>query len=279
MPDGSPPSLSETGPIGSPEPTATINKAAIVPSILTGKDGAKLYLIPEGNLLLPGDMVKEPGKTVKINPFYMDETEVTNHQYAEFLNRVISKVRVEGEVVKADGSVWLLLGEAAKGYEPITFKDGKFMVKDPIYHSHPVVRVTALGAAAYGSHFGRRLPTATEWLYASRSENKTVQAASGDLPRQPDNSHMEMMSGQGQTPSSEDQVLSESPVSVTQSQPNQYGIRGLDGNVNEWGILVPSEPSRASKGRRYGVLPEAVERQPWEAFKNVGFRTVLPVSK
>ena len=66
---------------------------------------------------------------------------------------------------------------------------------------------------------------------------------------------------------------------MTQFQPNQYGIRGLDGNVNEWGIIAPIKSSQASKVRQYGVFPEAVVRRPWEAFKDVGFRAVLPVSK
>ncbi|MFC1869251.1 protein kinase [Thermodesulfobacteriota bacterium] len=86
IPGGSPPSLSETESRGPLESTATIDKAALSQSVLTGKDGAKLHLIPEGQLSLPRDKIEEPGKSVKINPFYMDETEVTNHQYVEFLN-------------------------------------------------------------------------------------------------------------------------------------------------------------------------------------------------
>ncbi|MFC1869252.1 SUMF1/EgtB/PvdO family nonheme iron enzyme [Thermodesulfobacteriota bacterium] len=185
---------------------------------------------------------------------------------------------MEEEVVKVDGNVLLLLGEVAKGYEPIIFKEGKFMVKDPIYHSHPVVRVTAHGAVTYAEHYGKRLPTAAEWFFAMKRENDTKKTSSV-LAEQSSMSHIEMMQGQAQTPSSEGQSLPERPVSVTQSQPNQYGIRGLDGNVNEWGIIEPIEPSRASRGMRYGIFPDAVVRRPWEAFKDVGFRTVLPVSK
>jgi formylglycine-generating enzyme required for sulfatase activity len=65
---------------------------------------------------------------VKVNAFYLEETEVTNHQYVEFLNQVLQRVRVEDGVVKRDGHVWLLLGEVTKAYEPIVFKEGRFFV-------------------------------------------------------------------------------------------------------------------------------------------------------
>ena len=109
--DVSPPALSERETTGPLESRTFINKPAKPPSIITGKDGAKLHLVPEGELVLTGDLATGLKKFVKINSFYMDETEVTNHQYAEFLNEIISKVRVEEEVVKVDGAVYLLLGE------------------------------------------------------------------------------------------------------------------------------------------------------------------------
>ena len=153
------------------------------------------------------------------------------------------------------------------------------MVKDPIYHSHPIVRVTALGAAAYGKYYGRRLPIAAEWLYASGTKNNLMQGTSPAPPQEPFNSHMEMMSGRRQIPPDGDKRLFEGPVSVTESPPNQYGIRGLNGNVDEWGIIAPLDPYQVSKERKYGVFPGTVGRLPWEAFKDVGFRTVLPVSE
>ena len=86
---------------------------------------------------------------------------------------------------------------------------------------------------------------------------------------------METMHDQDQRQLAGNQSLSESPVSVTESPPNQYGIRGLQRNVDEWGILTPIDPPLESKEKKYGVFPGAVRRLPWEAFKDVGFRTVL----
>jgi serine/threonine-protein kinase len=247
-----------------------------LPGALTGKDDATLYLIPGGQLL-PKELSGTSGKPVRVEPFYMDETEVTNHQYVEFLNRVLKRIRVEEGVVKGDGSVWLLLGEVVKGYEPIIFKDGMFVIKDPIYHSHPVVRVTAEGAASYAAHYGRRLPTAAEWFHAEETGNDRRQSASPADSQQPD-SHMDMTRNQKQKPSAE-QIRTERPFSVTQLPPNRYGVRGLDGNVDEWGTMPSDKTSQAKGGSRYGVLPEGIGRLPWEAFKEVGFRTVMTPAK
>ena len=98
----------------------------------------------------------------------MDETEVTNRQYVDFLNHILSTIRVEDGVVKVNGDIWLLLEEVMEGYDPIMFHNGKFFVTDPKYDYYPVVRITAYGAEAYARFYGRRLPSELEWFYARR---------------------------------------------------------------------------------------------------------------
>jgi hypothetical protein len=90
---------------------------------------------------------------------------------------------------------------------------------------------------------------------------------------------MERMHGQTQKPSAVKQTPLERPVSVTQLPPNRYGVRGLDGNVDEWGILPSEKTPKAPDGIRYAVLPEGIGRLAWEAFKKVGFRTVMTPMK
>ena len=97
---------------------------------LTGKDGATLYIVKGGELILPADFAPGERRSLQIETFYMDETEVTNHQFVAFLNQALSRVRVESDVVRGDGNVWLLLGEVAKGYEPIIFHEENFLVKE-----------------------------------------------------------------------------------------------------------------------------------------------------
>ena len=168
----------------SSKPSAAVDGADPLPTILTGEDGARLHLIPGGRLM--PEMLEPSGEPAMLEPFYMDETEVTNHQYAEFLNSVLQRIHVEEGVVKGDGIVWLLLGEVVKGYEPIVFQDGKFAVKDPARHSHPIVRVTADGATAYAAHYGRRLPTGAEWLSVANggTEKDRAETAPAAKPQQ-----------------------------------------------------------------------------------------------
>ncbi|RJR53119.1 MAG: hypothetical protein C4576_01990 [Desulfobacteraceae bacterium] len=275
------PSSEVRSPIKPPDPPQVqppgLGAADPLPSVLTGEDGARLHLVSGDPL--PEQGITEPaGTDARMGPFYMDETEVTNHQYVEFLNSILQTVRIEQGAVKGDGAAWLLLGEAARGYEPIVFQDGKFVIKDSALHSHPVVRVTAEGAAAYAAHYGRRLPTTAEWFYAKGTGNakKNEVPAAKSQERAP--THMERMHGQTQKPSPNSSAVKQTrpkgPVSVTQLPPNRYGIRGLDGNVDEWSIMPPENTPQSPNGTRYAVLPETIVRLPWEAFKEVGFRTV-----
>jgi serine/threonine-protein kinase len=244
-------------------------------SPLSVKDGATLHLVPQGEVILPENFGPQSGKSVQVNPFYMDETEVTNHQYVEFLNGVLERIQVEGEVVKGDGDVWLLLGEATKGYEPIVFKEGTFSVKRPAFHSLAVVRVTAYGAAAYARFYGRRLPSEVEWLRVmggAQEKSPGPSSVSPDVTMGMDKMHREMF-----TSSSDQRSSSRIPAAVIQSEANVYKIRGLAENVNEWGTSIQSGSSRNVEEPQYVILPFMTPRHPWEAFGRVGFRTALSI--
>ena len=208
----------------------------------------------------------------------MDETEVTNHQLVEFLNRVLPRIRVEGGVVKGDGVVWLHLGEVGKGYEPIVFRDGRFLVVNPAYHSHAVVRVSGYAAAAYALFYGRRLPTEVEWLYAVSGKGESPARPAGVSAESTGTmSSMEAMHSQLQSASPGQRASSESPQPVAEFNPNLYGIRGLQENVREWTLRPQMDPTGERGGRDYLILPQNVVRHPWEAFGEVGFRTVLSI--
>jgi serine/threonine protein kinase len=271
--------------------------SAPLPKTLEGKDGVTLGLVPGGNLTFPTNFGADSGKTIGVNPFYMDETRVTNHQYVEFLNRVLSRIRVESGVVEGDGTVWLLLGQVFEGYEPIVFRDGKFYVNNPAHASCPVLRVTGHGALAYARFYGRRLPTEAEWLYALLGGNELTKRLPGNASEGRGNvaagdSMSEMMAHvyegtEAAAPGSVD--LSPMPPPVMLSEPNAYGIRGLDEKIVEWTLWRSETPSDANKNEvQYVILrgsavgqskatlsPSIILRQPWEAFADVSFRCVL----
>jgi hypothetical protein len=109
-------------------------------------------------------------------------------------------------------------------------------------------------------------------------EDKMPERPSGLSPESSGTvTHMERMHGQTYPPSYREVPL-KLPLPVVQFKPNVYGIRGLGGNVSEWGLSLGMEPS-PKKDAQYVILPGAIARQPWEAFEEVGFRTSLSIPK
>ncbi len=267
---------------------------------ILAKDGAMLHFVPGGEVTIPKNFGSEAGNVLKINPFYMDEASVTNHQYVEFLNHVLPKLTIDGSVVQNEKDIWLLLGEVMEGYEPIVFRDGKFYINNMAYASLPVLRVTAHGASAYARFYGRRLPTEAEWLYALKEGIKTQTRNSGMSTESagrisPEKWMGEMTGGMhGQDPksTSRSQTSSLTPYSVLDFSPNAFGIRGLNQDLGEWGLRIIKEPFKGKLHEvGYVVLgwPEntsrnedrdlsSIARHPWEAFEEVGFRCVQDVT-
>jgi serine/threonine-protein kinase len=250
--------------------------------LILAEDGASMHFVPAGVVILPENNSSQPGRSVKVNPFYMDETLVTNHQYVEFLNHQLSMIRVERGVVHVEDEIWLFLGEVLEDYEPIAFQKGEFRVSKIAYAALPALRVTAYGASSYARFYNRRLPTYTEWLHAlgnGDSHTEVHSPAGGDSREEEKGGamHGQMHSQEKSNisrPKSSDSKLS----SVMNDQPNKYGIRNLNKNIMEWGLRVSDATSRDNiREAEYVVLPSTILRHPWEGFEEVGFRCVREV--
>jgi len=278
-----------------PGPETASASADNLSKMLRGKDGAELYLVPGGTLTVPEAFGPRSGEAVDLPPFYMSETLVTNYQYVEFLNEMLSKIQVDHAVVRGEGKIWLLLGEVVEDYDPITFRDGKFHVTNPAHAACPVVRVTPYGASAYAAFFGRRLPTDLEWLQAIKEgtpkqegSSKGAESFGADSPAA---GMMERMHAQQPAPSKESGDAPPFPSPVMLYSADTLGIRGLNGNVDEWGIRksMPASENEAETGEyvilggqgkdanstKGSALSAPIPRQPWEAFEEVGFRCVV----
>jgi serine/threonine-protein kinase len=255
-----------------------------LPTLLT-EDGTTLRLIPGGTVTLPAKTATGKKRTVKVDPFYMDEAPVTNHQYVEFLNHNRSRIRVAKGVVHSDDEIWLLLGTVKEGYEPVVFRNGKFELTNAAHASFPVLRVTAYGASAYARFYKRRLPTMEEWLYVFSNEQATeeppVQKGAGTA----ENIDMEKMHER----MGQEQNKDNAPVAITQTnklspvssyRASKYKIRVVPKGFGEWSFDGITDNSKEGPGEsRYVLMPSGVPRQPWEAFEEVGFRSALSVGK
>lgn len=282
--------------LAQPKPSTlseTVLQSPITPTpTFHGKDEVTLYFVPGGNIVLPENFGLQAGKLLNLDPFYMDETKVTNHQYVLFLNQVVPRITVEQGVVKGDGDIWLLLGEVKEGYEPIVFRDGKFFITDSMHAACPVLRVTGYGASAYARFYGKRLQNQTEWLFALAGAHEPLEKAAGD------GSESSVARDMGEV---EVRILGPTPIPGRMSgnalpipspvmlfEPNRYGIRGLNMNASEWGLRMLAAPSAetireteyvvlggwgSDADKEYGI-PSPISRYPWEAFEEVGFRCV-----
>lgn len=248
-------------PVPEPVTKTTIaeqTKNGVVAETIRGADGALSQLILDGQTVADSE-------AKKIAPFYLDETEVTNHQFVDFLNQVLGRINVVDGVARGDGRIWLHLGQLRPGYEPVEFIDGRFRIKAPKLAANPVVNVTALGAAAYARYYGRRLPSVDELLLAQTADGPAQRTGLHTAPQTADTGHGHMASPAPPQPAPQREKL----FPVTHYPQNKYGVRGLSANASEWATL-----NTGQHVRYFGLHPDKppVAHKPWEASGRIGFR-------
>ena len=152
-----------------------IKKAPLIDAQITTASASSGTSIPENMVLIPagtfqrgssnGKAAEDPIQTVYVDAFYMDRYEVTNREYADFLN-------TKGNHASGGTAQFYPTDMSASppdrvGNRQIQYIDGSYSAK-PGYENHPVSGVTRSGAMAYAAWVGKRLPTEVEWEKAAR---------------------------------------------------------------------------------------------------------------
>jgi formylglycine-generating enzyme required for sulfatase activity len=140
--------------------------------------------IPAGSFLMGSDSGgddEKPVHKVRISKsFFMDAHEVTNAQYAAFLN--------ERRPESADRKRWIsIAGEENSDFlnPQIGFESGRYFAVSGT-DSYPVVWVTWHGAEVYCKARGGRLPTEAEWEYVARGGLEGAKYTWGSTDRFPE---------------------------------------------------------------------------------------------
>jgi formylglycine-generating enzyme required for sulfatase activity len=225
-----------------------------------------------------------PVHKVYIDAFWMDKYEVTNEEYAEFLNSAYSQGMIEvsdGVVHKAgDTENYCSTSGVPEEYSPFIqlHWDGNEFTITQGWEKHPMVQVTWYGAAAYANwrsakagltpcydlktwkcNFdagGFRLPTEAEWEKASRGGHHNpyymFSWGSNNLKNNEGN-----FVGSGDP--FEEEIPPTTPVGYY-DKANGYGLYDMAGNVWEWcndwwDFDYPSEsPYNNPRGPEKGII-------------------------
>lgn len=180
-----------------------------------------MILIPAGNFTMGspegvGYGNERPQRTIYLDAYRIHKYEVTNAQYAAFLNAA--------QPSDSDRRTWIWLNNEDSDTK-IEYTGGVYVAMSG-WEDHPVVNVSWHGANAYAEYYGMTLPTEAQWEKAARGSSDDRQYPWGDTwDRERVNAHG--------TPAP-DTWEHTSPVGSFPSGASPYGLMDMAGNVREW---------------------------------------------
>ncbi|XP_071490264.1 formylglycine-generating enzyme-like [Diadema antillarum] len=200
-----------------------------------GTDEVKIYLDGEG-----------PARRVTLRPYYFDVFEVSNSEFAKFVNATgyateaetfgdsfVLEARISEEVKKeieqaVAAAPWWLPVKGADWRHP-EGPDSEILSR----MDHPVVHVSWNDATAYCQWAGKRLPTEAEWENAARGGLKNRLFPWGNKLMPNDKHRVNIWQGEFPTVNTaEDGFAGTAPV--TSFEPNGFGLYNTVGNAWEW---------------------------------------------
>ncbi|MCM5663129.1 formylglycine-generating enzyme family protein [Galbibacter mesophilus] len=257
------------------ESTAEVIEKETPAPLITEKP--KDVATPEGMVWIPGGNFtqgardndkfalnqEKPAHPVRVDGFFMDETEVTNDEYAKFVEETgyvtVAERKIEWEEIKKQvppgtpkphdsllqpGS---LVFKKTKNSVPNLYDFSQWWEwkigadwKHPKgpgssiegMGDYPVVHIAYEDAIAYCEWAGRRLPTEAEWEWAAHGGSKNSMYAWGDDVNKL-NDQANTWDGEFPTRNDEKDGF-ENKAPVKSFPPNSYGLYEMSGNVWEW---------------------------------------------
>jgi len=219
----------------------------IADTIIATKSGNEPHEIPNitfvsipGGTFQMGDVEAgvgseaKPVHTVTLSSFEMSIYEVTNAQFAKYLNEALSSwdvtatsLSVKGTKGAYSGQIYIgLIGMTAYSDARcwITFSDNSFSVVSG-HENWPVVWVTWYGAKAFALYYGLDLPTEAEWEYACRGGRQYKYGTNDGTISSTKANYRTGIDWAGDI---------DHPVDVGSYPGNPFGLYDMSGNVWEW---------------------------------------------
>ncbi len=194
------------------------------------------YVIGSDEGVPPTPADERPAHTVSLEPFAIDKHEVTNAQFARFLNALgVDTGEIDGNMNIENGRGELLY-EGNDDDAHIDLVDDRF-VAAARYEDHPANEVTWYGGRDYCAWREARLPTEAEWEATARGFERRMYPW-GEAP--PTDERAQFGAGWNET----------APVGVHPAGASPDGIQDMAGNVSEWtSTLYRPYPYDAGDGR------------------------------
>jgi formylglycine-generating enzyme len=249
--------LPQTSPVSTVKGTAAeaVTPAPVTPAPANAPEG--MLWIPGGTFTMGSDTGhadERPPHKVTVRAYWMDKTEVTNEQFAKFVDatKYVTTAEKAPDPAQFPGADPALLVPGSVCFTPpektVSLDDFRQWwsyvpganwrhPKGPQsdlrgLEKHPVVHVSWDDCMAYCKWAGKRLPTEAEWEFAAR----------GGSDKQPRNNMDLKVDGvwkaniwQGEFPNggtAEDGFKESAPVASF--PPNGFGLFDMSGNVWEW---------------------------------------------
>jgi formylglycine-generating enzyme required for sulfatase activity len=188
-------------PLESAEETQAETEAEAQPEVASGPLFEDMVLIPAGPFTMGQDGSKPkngPAHEVDLPAFEIDRFEVTNDEFAHFVDQTGYVTYAEENSSKN----WRDAAEAKGG-------------------NHPVVYVTWNDAKAYCEWAGKRLPTEAEWEKAARGDDGRIYPWGNEFVADNGNFY-------------EGGIRGTTAVGSFSSGASPYGVEDMAGNVREW---------------------------------------------